>query len=231
MVLRRSENSRPYIALGWVLGLGYYAKSVVLVMGFVLLILLLASRRRSLKRTLIAIAAMLLLAAPQILLVSKRVGHLSIGETGRLNYLWWVNGIQPFVGWTGTPGGDVPAHGPRTIFDNPQVLEFATPIAGTYPLWYDPAYWYEGANARFNASQQIVALRRSLQFYAGIFIDLKYPIAGFVVLSLFALWRRGSPNWNYLWLLIWSIAILFMYALEFTEYRYAAARRNGSCCC
>jgi hypothetical protein len=222
MVLRRSENSRPYIALGWVLGLGYYAKSVVLVMGFVLLILLLASRRRSLKRTLIAIAAMLLLAAPQILLVSKRVGHLSIGETGRLNYLWWVNGIQPFVGWTGTPGGDVPAHGPRTIFDNPQVLEFATPIAGTYPLWYDPAYWYEGANARFNASQQIVALRRSLQFYAGIFIDLKYPIAGFVVLSLFALWRRGSPNWNYLWLLIWSIAILFMYALEFTEYRYAA---------
>jgi hypothetical protein len=164
----------------------------------------------------------LLLAAPQILLVSKRVGHLSIGETGRLNYLWWVNGIQPFVGWTGTPGGDVPAHGPRTIFDNPQVLEFATPIAGTYPLWYDPAYWYEGANARFNASQQIVALRRSLQFYAGIFIDLKYPIAGFVVLSLFALWRRGSPNWNYLWLLIWSIAILFMYALEFTEYRYAA---------
>src|SRR5229473_2442473 len=98
--------------------------------------------------------------------------------------LWWVNGIQPFVGWTGTPGGDEPVHAPRTIFENPQVLEFATPIAGTYPLWYDPAYWYEGAKARFNASQQIAALKRSLQFYVGVFNDLKYPIAGLAVLSM-----------------------------------------------
>jgi hypothetical protein len=126
------------------------------------------------------------------------------------------------VGWIGTPGGDTPVHGPRTIFAIPQVLEFATPIAGTYPLWYDPTYWYEGAKAQFNASQQIVALRRSLQFYVGIFNDLKYPIAGLVVLSLLALWRRSSPNWVHLWLVIWSIGILFMYALEFTEYRYAA---------
>jgi hypothetical protein len=126
------------------------------------------------------------------------------------------------VGWIGTPGGDTPVHGPRTIFAIPQVLEFATPIAGTYPLWYDPAYWYEGAKARFNASQQIVALKRSLQFYNGIFNDLRYPIAGLAVLTVLAIWRRSSPNWIYLWLLIWSISILFMYALEFTEYRYAA---------
>ncbi len=222
LVLRHRESLRPYLAVGCVLALGYYAKSVVLVMGLVLLILLLASSLEHFKHALLAAAVMLVLAAPQILLVSKRVGHLSIGETGRLNYVWWVNGIQPFVGWTGTPGGDVPMHGPRTIFDNPQVLEFATPIVGTYPLWYDPAYWYEGAKARFNASQQIVALRRSLQFYAGIFNDLKWPIVGLAVLSVLAIWRRGSPNWAFLWLLIWSIGILFMYSLEFTEYRYAA---------
>ena len=221
-VLRGTESWRPYLALGCILALGYYAKSVMLVVGFVLLILLLASRPTHLKRVLLAAVVMLMLAAPQILLVSKRVGHLSIGETGRLNYLWWVNGIQPFVGWTGTPGGDEPVHAPRTIFENPQVLEFATPIAGTYPLWYDPAYWYEGAKARFNASQQIAALKRSFRFYAGIFNDLKYPITGLAVLTVLALWRRSSPNWIYLWLVIWSIGILCMYALEFTEYRYTA---------
>jgi hypothetical protein len=221
-VLRNGEKGQPYVALGCVLALGYYAKSVMIVVGLVLLILLLAARPMHLKRVLLAAAVMLLLAAPQILLVSKRVGHLSIGETGRLNYLWWVNGIQQFVGWTGTPGGDVPVHGPRTIVENPQVLEFATPIAGTYPLWYDPAYWYEGAKARFNASQQIVALRRSFRFYIGIFNDLKYPIAGLLVICAFAIWRRSSPNWVHLWLAIWAIGILFMYALEFTEYRYAA---------
>src|SRR5205807_1901741 len=81
---------------------------------------------------------------------------------------------------------------------------------------------YEGAKARFNASQQLVALKRSLQFYAVIFNDVKYPIAGLAVLTVLALWRRSSLNWIYLWLVIWSIGILFMYALEFTEYRYAA---------
>jgi len=221
-IMRAPERWQPYVALGCVLALGYYAKSVMLVVGSFLLILLLASQHKHFKRVLLAAVVMLLLAAPQILLVGKRVGHLSMGETGRLNYLWWVNGIQQFVGWTGTPGGDVPVHAPRTIYENPQVLEFATPIAGTYPLWYDPAYWYEGAKARFDASQQIVALRRSLQFYVGIFNDLKYPIAGLFVISALALWRRSSPNWVYLWLLGWSIGILFMYALEFTEYRYAA---------
>src|SRR5260370_28690913 len=109
----------------------------------------------------------------------------------------------------------MPVPPPRTIFDNPQVIEFATPIAGPYPLWYDPAYWYEGAKARFNASQQIAALKRSFRFYAGIFNDLKYPITGLAVLTVLALWRRSSPNWIYLWLFIWSIAILFMYALDF----------------
>jgi hypothetical protein len=221
-ILRDPERWQPYLTLGCVLALGYYAKSVMLVVGSFLLILLLASQPKHLKRVLMAAAVMLLLVAPQILLVSKRVGHLSMGETGRLNYLWWVNGIQQFVAWTGTPGGDVPVHAPRTIYENPQVLEFATPIAGTYPLWYDPAYWYEGAKARFNASQQIVALRRSLQFYVGIFNDLKYPLAGLAVLSMLALWRRSSLNWVCLGLLVWSIGILFMYALEFTEYRYAA---------
>src|SRR5258708_37431041 len=119
-VLRERDSWRPYLALGCVLALGYYAKSVMLVVGFALLILLLASRPKSLihfKRVVLAAAVMLLFAAPQILLVSKRVGHLSIGETGRLNYLWWVNGIKPFVGWTGTPGDDVPRHAPRTIFE------------------------------------------------------------------------------------------------------------------
>jgi hypothetical protein len=221
-ILRDRESLLPYLALGCVLALGFYAKSVMFVVGFALLILLVASGPMHFKRVLLAAAVMLLLAAPQILLVSKRVGHLSIGETGRLNYLWWVNGIQPFVGWTGTAGGDVAVHPPRTIFANPQVLEFATPIAGTYPLWYDPAYWYEGAKARFNAAQQMVALRRSLQFYTGIFNDLKYPIVGLAILSAFALWRRSSPNWIYLWFIIWSVGILFMYALEFTEYRYVA---------
>lgn len=221
-ILRDRARLQPYLALGCVLSSGFYTKSVMFVVGLALLILLVASGPTHFKRVLLAAAVMFLLAAPQILGVSKRIGHLSIGETGRLNYLWWVNGIQPFVGWTGTPAGDAPVHPPRTIFANPQVLEFATPIAGTYPLWYDPAYWYEGAKARFNAAQQMAALRRSLQFYTGIFDDLKYPIVCLAILSAFALWRRSSPNWIYLWFIIWSVGILFMYALEFTEYRYVA---------
>ncbi len=32
----------------------------------------------------------------------------------------------------------------------PELLEFAEPVSGTFPLWYDPAYWYAGVKAKFD---------------------------------------------------------------------------------
>jgi hypothetical protein len=225
-ILRGTSKLYAYVALGCVLALGYYAKSIMLPAGVVLLGILFVCRYRSrahLKNVLIAAAAMLLVCAPQIAMISSRVGHFSIAETGRLNYLWWVQGVRQFGGWTGTPGGDMPIHGPRVIAKYPEVLEFAMPISGTYPLWYDPTYWYAGAKVRFNLKQQWAALRVNLLFYKNLFFDLRYPLQGLVVFIVLAISARRRPSAPECWFMLWPLAMLIMYALLITEYRYVAS--------
>jgi Dolichyl-phosphate-mannose-protein mannosyltransferase len=221
----RGAGIRTYVILGCILALGYLSKSVMLPAGVILLGILLLRRpgtRSHFRKVLLAGVVMLLLCAPQIVMVSLRVGHPSFGETGRLNYLWWVQGVRQYQGWTGTPGGDAPIHGPRLIMNNPEVLEFSQPIPGTYPLWYDPAYWYAGAKIRFDALQQWKTAKASLAFYKNYFPDLKYPLAGLAVFVVIALITRTKPSSAEVWFLLWPISSLLVYALFTTEVRYVA---------
>lgn len=221
----RAPSTAAYAVLGCVLALGYLSKSVMLPIGIVLLGILFARRpssRLHSRNVLLAGAIMLLLCTPQIVMVSMRVGHPSIGETGKLNYLWWVQGIRPYQGWTGTPDGDAPIHGPRLVMSNPEVLEFGQPIAGTYPLWYDPVYWYAGAKIRFDPSQQWKATKLSLTFYKKYFPDLKYPLAGLAVFVVLALFMRKKPSSAEAWFVLWPLSSLLIYALLVTEVRYIA---------
>ena len=213
-----------YIALGCFLAAGFYTKSIMLPAGLVLLGALFLCQRRSpkhLRNVLVAAVVMFLMCAPQILAVSQRVGYPSISETGRLNHLWWVQHIRPFAGWTGTPGGDMPMHGPRVLMADPEVLEFGQPIGGTYPLWYDPTYWYAGAKTHFNLKDQWAAFRFSIFYYE--FRDLLAPLIGLVVFVGLAIFARRRPNQIELWFLLWPLSILTMYALLIAEHRYVAS--------
>lgn len=224
-VLRDSGSLKTCVALGCVLAAGYYAKSIMLPAGIVLLGILFVCRyrsRRHLKNVLIAAAVMFVVCGPQIVMISSRVGRVSIGETGRLNYLWWVQRIRQFEGWTGTPRGDTPIHGPRVVMRDPEVLEFRQPIGGTYPLWYDPAYWYAGAKVHFDLQKQLAALRLNLHFYKKHLAELRYPILGLIVLLGLGVVARTKPSVTECWFVLWPAAVLIMYALLFTEYRYVA---------
>jgi hypothetical protein len=224
-ILREPGRRRFYVALGCALGLGYYAKSIMFPAAICLLGLLVVCHYRSgghVRNVLIAAAVMLLLCAPQILAVSARVGHVSFGEAGRLNYLWWVQQIRQFQGWTGTPGGDTPVHGPRLILSDPEVLEFGTPIAGTYPLWYDPAYWYAGANVQFEPEKQWAAFKANLVFFEDYFWELFFPAVGLVTLGALSLFRRTRPGLAEWCFVLWPLAVLLMYLLLHIEFRYIA---------
>ena len=221
----RGAGIRAYVVLGCILGLGYLSKSVMLPAGVVLLGILFVCRgfsKSHSRKTLMAAAVTLLVCTPQIVLISRQVGHPSVGETGKLNYIWWVQGIRQFQGWTGTPGGDMPVHGPRLIVSNPEVLEFGEPVPGTYPLWYDPAYWYAGSRVHFDPAQQWKAFKASLVFYKNYFPDLRYPLAGLMVLIVLAISMRFPPKRIESWFILWPLASLIMYALLTTEIRYIA---------
>jgi len=235
-----AANWKHYGLLGLVLGAGYYVKAALLPIGCALLLLLFLflpheereegiERRRRFFLLGFSLMIFAVVAAPLVTLMSSRVGRLSIGEAGRLNYAWWVNGSpQDFAAWSESispayPGPD--QHPPRVIWRKPAVLEFASPIAGTYPLGYDPGYWYSGAKARIDLKKQIVTTMGVLRDYLSMCKPMMPLFGGAITLFAFGMRpgaKAATPR-DAWWLIGWALAACFMYALLLVEWRYVAA--------
>lgn len=126
------------LLLGAVLGLGYLAKAVMFPVAVLALVCFGVLTRRAKRGTLglaLAILAFGGISAPWIATLSHAKGRWTYGDTGRLNYFWYVND-----GAQGDPAYGRILHPPRELSRSPVVYEFAEPVRGTYPLWYDPSY-------------------------------------------------------------------------------------------
>jgi hypothetical protein len=217
------------VALGVVLGGGYWVKGILLPLNALLLVLLLVVPPRvDRAREKIGVAALLfvVMSLPLVGLVSAKVGRPTVGDVGRLNYAWAIDHVTPFVGWLGDSTGrfGTPVHPPRVLQQQPLTLEFATPVRATYPLWYDPSYWYAGLKARIDIGGQWRALRQGLA-------DLARVVFGQVVLaaSVIALWLATAPQPGSRpdrrmpsVLAAWSLAAAMVLALVHVEPRYLA---------
>lgn len=218
-----------YATLGAVLALGYYAKAAMLPLGLALIGILLVfppTRRVERAKLLVSLLVLLLLCLPLAVMTSVHLGRPSFGESGRLNYAWYVNGLQFPIGWTGseTDAYGAPEHPPRTLLEQPRTLEFATPIAGTYPLWYEPSYWYAGVKPAFELRKQIAALGSTLQSYSKLLLRLKILLAGVIVLWGVIVLQKGRPGVDrrWWWQVAWPLAACLMYSLVFVTVRYVA---------
>lgn len=137
--------SRPRLAvfLGIILAVGYYSKAVMFPFSLMLLMISVVVLRW--RHTLIAAAVFAALSMPLIAGLSKATGHLTIGDTSRVNYAWYVNGVPPRWWQGGPPRAGQPQHPPRIMLDSPRVYAYGDTFSDvTYPLWYDFAYWYRG---------------------------------------------------------------------------------------
>lgn len=218
-----------FVALGLVLSIGYLTKAIMLPMAvvFVIVALLAAGQFRRLPaRVVVVLICFALPAGPYVAFLSVQKGRLTFGDSGRINYAAHVSGIYPWDHWRGLPPGTgTPVHPSRQILDKPAVFEFAGPVPGTYPLWYDPSYWYDGVKPTFNLSRQARALWRNKDAY----FDLLCRQQGawlFPVLVLFAFGSRlGSALReisSYWPLLLPALGGLGIYALVHVEPRYVA---------
>ena len=221
---------RYFVALGGILGLGYYVKTAVFPLGLILIAVLFVwplSYSHSRFKILLSGLVLLIVAAPLVALVSSRVDHLSIGETGRLNYAWYANGLHPYVGWAGgiDDAHGAPEHPPRTLLGKPTILEFADPVSGTYPLWYEPSYWYAGAKVRFDFRGQLTALKENLIFYCRAFEQMTTLFVGALLLLIHAGRQKilATPDRDFRWLLTWPITACLMYAVTHAESRFLGA--------
>ena len=217
------------VALGIVLGLGYWVKGILLPLGALLLILLFLFPLRSDRpRLKVAVAALVFALAglPLAIMVSARVGRPTVGEVGRLNYAWEIDAVTPFVGWLGDSTGrsGTPVHPPRILQRQPLTLEFATPVRATYPLWFDPAYWYAGVKPHFDLRGHWRALRQGLADLAEALLDQWALVASILALGFATMARAGSGvrERTPLVLGLWSLAAAFVYASVHVEPRYLA---------
>jgi hypothetical protein len=221
-----------FAGFGALLGLGYLAKAAMFPLSFVFLFSAFClcriagvSFRAAALRTLLAAAVFAGLALPLILALSTMKGRPTFSDSGSIAYTEYIDRATKTVHWQGEPSGTgIPAHPTRKIFSEPAVYEFASPIQGSYPPWYDPSYWYEGVRPHFQLKWQLWALFRAANLYLKIFSK-----SGALWVVLVALWvvRRKALAWGRFasgaWLVVLpSAAALVMYSLVLVEFRYVA---------
>ncbi|HXE90418.1 MAG TPA: hypothetical protein VNK82_05575 [Terriglobales bacterium] len=225
--LRAGDLARPnFLLLGLALGLGYLAKTALLPLSAVfplVAVRLVGTSRAALRRFLPAIACWLVIALPWIAAISLHQYRLTIGESGPINYAWHVNRAPMFY-WQGSPpGSGKPEHPPRQVFARPAMYEFAEPVPGTFPVWFDPSYWNQGLKARFDRAQQWDTLRTTLPQLLNVLRTRPDLLLACLVLLLAGGahgFRRLARGW---FLLFPAAAALAMYSLVHLERRYVAA--------
>jgi hypothetical protein len=219
---------RRFALLGIVLGVGYLAKAVMFPLAFVFLAAAVLAQRAPLRgtiRMLPALATFLIVSGPLLTALSMANGRFTFSEVGKLTYLKHVHEV-PFPHWR--PGvvevAGAPEHGVRTIGQDPTIYEFATPVGGTYPLSYDPYYWYKGLVPSVDIPKQSKALAVNLRFYFDLFLRAQGMFFGVaIVLVAVALLDRPDRSPYAGWpLLLISSAALGAYALVHVWFRYVA---------
>lgn len=216
---------KTFGALGVILGAGCLAKAAMFPVAFVFLLcafLLARSGKQAELRTLIAMAICAAVAAPFLLALSESKGRMTFGDSGKINYAWYVDGPQARLWQEQPPGTGVPVHPTRRVVSSEPLYEFAEPIAASYPLWYDPSYWHEGVTPHLDIKGQLIASYRAANSYLRIWST--NGTLYFVGLAMLLLRRSERTRWRpkHSFLLVWvpTYAALLMYELVHVEPRF-----------
>jgi hypothetical protein len=228
--IRRGQTSwRTCASLGAVLAIGYLAKAVLFPLTFVFLVcgwLAFGNWRRAAPRVALALVIFLAIGGPWVIAISRATGRITYGDAGRVSYAWFVNGLASLPQWHGEiPGAGTPIHGMRRLNDVPPVDEFATPVAGTYPPWYDPSYWLEGLRPHFELRGQLREIAVSGAEYFRLLSAERAIGVGALVLALLAGGARGYFRELHLLWTLWlpALATCGLYALVHVEPRFLGA--------
>jgi hypothetical protein len=150
--------------LGLFLGLAYLTKSFA----FLIALLAIAAmmlfqawlQRRRLRRVAIggalALAVFAAVAGPYVAALSKQKHRFDFGDSGALNYAWYVSGTEKFhiEPWMTDKFGSATvtlAHPETQLLAQPGIYSYRAQPYGTYPDWFDPTYFHERIVPKFNA--------------------------------------------------------------------------------
>lgn len=225
--LQSRDSLGEFARFGALCGAAYLGKTIMLPLGFGLLAILLFSGQRTSRRiwgVLLAGLMFAMVALPFVAALSQQKGRFTFGDSGRLTYASLVSPGAEQVHWQGEPAGSgTPRHTTRPLLEHPPVFEFAEPVGGSYPPWYDPSYWNEGVQVNFRLRAQIRVLVQSALEYAKLATRQLGLFAGLIIFVL----AGGRPTQRAIassWPLIAAAALsLVLYSFVLVRSRYIGA--------
>jgi hypothetical protein len=241
-LLRHLATSQlRYAALmGAALGLAYLTKSFAFVFTLLCILVLVAFRLfwQRQRPARIAAAAVLvaicfsIVAGPYIAALSKQKGRFDFGDSGNLNYVWFVGGTEKMHLQQDEPqlfgAADVHLkHPEKQLLKTPPIFSYKQLPYGTYPDWFDTSFFNERIKAHMNPHLQIIVIGqcivRILRYMSN------HPEAWLLLILLLiagARLRLGVlPPSNTFWLapFLLGIATLCIYGIVNVEDRYLSA--------
>jgi hypothetical protein len=164
--------------LALILALGYWTKAVffplVIVATLVVVVLAARTHRRVTPRWIVL--APLALCAPLVLVQSLAQEHLTFGETGRLNYDWYVNEVPRLLPRAERASSSQRAGAPPSVVrtsTGPVLLTGDEP--GSFPFWHDPTRFSPRRPVVFSIDAQARVVRANAHWFrvvAGTFVML-----------------------------------------------------------
>jgi hypothetical protein len=212
------------VLLGLALAGGALSKSFMFPFSVVLLASLAFALRRNgalvVRPVAVALATFGVATLPWCIALSIHLGRPSTGETGALNFAWYVNGSQP------ANTGVMPRLATPTALPLQGVGVFA-PARGTNPWWFDPAFWNRDIRPQFAPREQWVRLSDGLAYYVGVFSPL---IALAIAAAVGVGWTATRATVERMFVVIVPSAAAFgAYALVYTTSRYVAPFLVAAC--
>ncbi len=236
--LPRVPVQAGYAALmGLSFGLAYLTKSFALLVALLSITAVVVFQwlwlRRPLRQSVlpggVALLVFALLAGPWVAALSHQKHRLDFGDSGSLNYAWYVGGTEKFhlEPWQAERFGSSDVHlvhPERQLMDNPGVYSYKAMPYGTIPPWFDATFFNERIVTHLRAGQ---LLRRDARNVALVFrYLLNHPEAWLLLALLMVLGARVGGSWRRaFWVLpvALGVAIWAIYGLVNVEERYVTA--------
>ncbi|HEX3740957.1 MAG TPA: hypothetical protein VHV29_14750 [Terriglobales bacterium] len=168
---RERQHTAGFFRLGFLFAFGFYSKNILFYFGlFVLAALTIRElRSRRFKGPITALLVSCVLIGPYVAALSQTLGHLSFGESGRLNYAWFVDGTE--TGDWPNGGASFPFFPGSVLLESPRVFNIPRLDGVTYAPWYDAA--------RFDKrSQPVLKIRAEIRQLSINLKALKEEILG-----------------------------------------------------
>lgn len=223
--------------MGFWLGLAYLTKSFAFVIALFTVALMVVfqawvrGRRpaRVVAGGVLALAVFAAVAGPYIAALSRQKHRLDFGDSGALNYAWYVSGTEKMhlEPWMEQSFGSARVHlihPEAQLLARPGIYSYGAEPYGTYPAWFDPTYFHERITPRFSATRLLHRDARNAVLSARYVLN--HPEAPILFVLLLVCGGRLASGWRRRTAAFWlppvllGVAIWGLYGLVNIEERY-----------